>query len=155
MMLVMGISSVIAVNSVDIGGDTFNIPPMAENVETTNDSCNFTVDNISASIIKIDQNELDNYIHSNRLKKYEVVRLSSEENNYYRYEDRLQNENGVITPIQKDGGTYIFKLYKYNSFKNSTDNILNMDKAKFMGIFRGFLQNNGYNEMIPYGNLPI
>ena len=68
-MLVVGIASVSAELTVDVGDDTFVLPPTANITYNDSPTCNFTVDNFSASIIKINSSELDNYIHSNRLKK--------------------------------------------------------------------------------------
>ena len=154
-MLVVGIASVSAELTVDVGDDTFVLPPTANITYNDSTTCNFTVDNFSASIIKINSSELDNYIHSNRLKKYEVLKLSDDQTNFYRYDDRRHNERGVVTPMQMDHGSYIFKLYKYDSFSGLPNSDFPSNKAKFMGIFRGFLQNNEHGHLVDYGGLPI
>ena len=154
-MLVIGILSVSADATVVVGEDNFVIPSAANITYNDSSTCNFTIENFSASIMKINSSELDNYIHSNRLKKYEVIKLSDEQNNYYRYDDRLHNERGVVTPMQMDHGSYIFKLYKYDSFSGPLKADVPGNRAKFMGIFRGFLQKNQHGHLVNYGGLPI
>lgn len=142
------ISCVSAEETVDVGGNTFILPLYAQKGYTDANTCNFTVENFSGSIMKIDSNDLQDYIHSNRLKKYEVKMVSGDQKNLYRYEDRLHHENGVVTPLQKGGDSYIFKLYVYDSFSGSTKNKFSNDRVKYMAILRGFLSKNGYHQVI-------
>lgn len=154
-ILSISLATVSAEQTVDVGGKSFILPPNSEITHNDSNTCNFTTDNILGSIMKIDPNDLQDYIHSNRSKKYEIVRLSSDQGNLYRYEDSLHNEKGVVTPLQEGNDTYIFKLYMYSSFSNSTKNRSFNDKFNYMGIYRGFLTKNGYAPMVDTLNPPI
>lgn len=147
-MLFICLAGVSADETVDVGGNTFILPPDAQNVQTDANTCNFSVGNVSGSIMKIDPNDIQEYIHSNRLKKYEVVRASPNQENLYRYDDRLHNEKGVVTHLQKGSDSYIFKLYMYDSFSGSAKRHSSNDRVKYMAILRGFLIKNGYNQLI-------
>ena len=147
-MIAVTIASVSAEETVDVGGNDFILPLNAQNIHTDANTCNFTVENFSGSIMKIDSNDIQDYTHSNRLKKYEVKMVSGDQKNLYRYEDRLHNENGIVTPLQKGSDSYVFKLYVYDSFSGSTKNKFSNDRVKYMAILRGFLTKNGYHQVI-------
>ena len=145
-IIAIAMASVSAEQTVDIGGNTFILPPNAQDVQTNADACNFTADNVSGSIIKVSKDDADTYIHSNRQRKYEIVPVTIEQCDLYRYDDRLHNERGIISLIPKGNDFYIFKLYKYSSFSSSSDDFSSGDRVKYVGILKGFLAKNKYDQ---------
>ena len=147
-MLALSVSAVSAEQSVDVGGNTFILPPDAENIQTDANTCNFTVGNISGSILKMGHDSIKLHITSDRSRRYEVKEVTVDKYNLYRFEDCNNDERGFLTFIPKNKDNYIVKLYVPDDHSSKSADALSNERNQFIGLFKAFLVENSDNSNI-------
>lgn len=80
-------------------------------------------------------------MNADQSRRYEVVEVTIDGYNLYRYEDCNLWEKGFFTLIPKNKANYIMRLYVQDDHTSSVD-ATRSDRMKFIGIFKGFLVKN-------------